>query len=241
MNRGGLDWLAYPWGDGRERIVAIGDSGATPLLLLAPLFEEANRTRHFMIEIMRGLAARGFRCFLPDLPGTLESITPIDGVAWTDWHAAIARSADAIGSPFHIASLRGGALLDGGVMAQSRWRLAPVTGEALLRELIRTRMAADREDGLPELAASIEAKALSDGLEVAGYRLGAPLLAGLKAANVASGGAIRTIRLESDPHEADIKVSGTPLWRNSEPSHYPALSQYLVSDIADWISECVNG
>ncbi|RJF91431.1 hypothetical protein [Sphingomonas cavernae] len=241
MNPGGLHWLAYPWGGGRERIVRIGDDGATPLLLLAPLLEEANRTRHFLIQTMHGLAGRGFCCFLPDLPGTLESSVPIEQVSWNDWHDALACARAAIGRPFHLASFRGGALLDGAVEASSRWRLAPAAGESLVRELIRTKMAADREDGQTKSAAALEVHARSEGLEVSGYRLNAGFVSGLKTATSSAEGSVRSLRLESDPLPADARIAGTPLWRRIEPSHDPVLSQYVVNDIVEWISTCANG
>lgn len=240
MSQGDLAWLAYPWRGRQERVVRIGDGG-TAILILAPLFEEANRTRHFLIETMRHLAGRGYSCFLPDLPGTLESTVRLETVEWRDWEQALADIVKDIGAPLHIASVRGGALLDGGIMASSRWRLAPTDGVALLRDLIRTRMAADREAGRTATADQVETEALTMPFDVAGYRFNPRFLAEMKNRAPASAGAIRTVRLETDPHPAEALLSGQPLWRRSEPGHDPVLSQHIASDIEQWIATCDNG
>lgn len=232
-------WLAYDWRGGRERIAAIGSDGPV-ILFLAPFFEEANRTRHFLIETMRGLAIRGFRCVLPDMPGTLESTTPLDSLDWADWTGAAAAVADITGAA-HSVAVRGGALLDGPNNVRSRWRLAPTEGSALMRDLVRIRMAADREDGVGATAAEVEARALAAPFDVAGYRIAPGFVAALKAASPAKAAPTRTVRLETDAQAADVKFAGQPLWRRSEPEHDPILSQSIIADIADWIASCGNG
>lgn len=232
-------WLAYDWRGGRERIATIGTDGPA-ILFLAPFFEEANRTRHFLIETMRGLARRGFRCFLPDMPGTLESLVQLDTLGWDDWTGAAAAAAEMVGAT-HIVSLRGGALLDRGLDAQSRWRLTPADGSALLRDLVRIRLAADREDGSASSAADVEAKALAEPFDVAGYRIAPTFVAALKGTTLSDAAPLRTVRLSTDAQAADAKLIGQPLWRRSEPEHDPALSDSLVADISDWIASCANG
>src|SRR3546814_11084271 len=54
------------------RIDPVGTSSAT-ILIVPPLFEEANRTRRTLVLAMRALAAEGFAALLPDLPGQNES------------------------------------------------------------------------------------------------------------------------------------------------------------------------
>jgi pimeloyl-ACP methyl ester carboxylesterase len=232
-------WLAYDWRGGRERIATVGTDGPA-ILFLAPFFEEANRTRHFVIETMRGLAGRGFRCFLPDMPGTLESLTQLDSLTWADWTGAARAAADMAGAT-HIVSLRGGALLDGALDARTRWRLAPAEGSALLRDLIRIRLAADREDGSASSAADLEAKALSEPFDVAGYRIAPGFVAALKGAALADAPTVRTVRLATDAQAADAKLAGQPLWRRSEPEHDPQLCESVIADISDWIASCDIG
>lgn len=230
---------AYEWRGGRERLVQIG-TGGKAILFLAPLFEEANRTRFFLLETMRTLALRGFSCFLPDLPGTLESCTPLEAVTWLDWEDAVAAVSALISGPHAIASFRGGALLDSAVDAQGRWRLTPADGAALLRELIRIRLAADREEGVATSMAAIEEAALAAPFEIAGYRLSPDFLRMLKARSVDEG-AVRTVRLENDAQTADAKIAGQPLWRRSEPGHDPDFSQLIADDISEWMTSCDNG
>jgi hypothetical protein len=232
-------WLAYDWRGGRERIATTGTDGPA-ILFLAPFFEEANRTRHFLIETMRGLALRGFCCFLPDMPGTLESLTPLDSLGWDDWTGA-ARAAAEVAGATHVVSLRGGALLDGALDVRTRWRLAPADGTALLRDLVRIRLAADREDGSASSAADVEAKALAEPFDVAGYRIAPGFVAALKGATLADADAVRTARLATDAQAADVKLAGQPLWRRSEPEHDPQLCESVIADISDWIASCGNG
>ena len=94
------------------------------LLFLPPLFEEMNRTRALLASTMRALAAQGFECWLPDLPGTGESERALEEVSWQDWREAAAAAFEAAGASASV-SLRGGALLD--EAAPARWRIARST------------------------------------------------------------------------------------------------------------------
>lgn len=232
-------WRSYEWRGRQERIAEIGGDGPV-VLFLAPFFEEANRTRHLLIETMRALGRQGYRCALPDMPGTLESLTPLASLDWPDWTGATAAAAAATGAT-HTVSLRGGALLDGAVDVETRWRLAPAEGSALLRDLVRIRMAADREDGATASAAEVEAQALSAPFEVAGYRIAPGFVHALKSATTINAAPLRVARLATDVQPADIKLPGQPLWRRSEPEHDPVLSESIATDIADWIKTCANG
>jgi len=229
--------LAYDWRGASERLVRIGDTGPA-ILFLAPLFEEANRTRHFMIEMMRGLAVRGFSCYLPDLPGTLESGTESATLIRDDWKGSIAAVTAAIGRPLLTAALRGGCLLDGAASPVARWRLAPQDGATLARELVRIRMAAAREDGQVVTAAQLGAELGSQEFIVAGYSISAELGTEIKAAVIDSSDAVRTVRLEGDIQPADARIAAQPLWRRSEPDHDPVFCQMLVDDISDWAASC---
>lgn len=235
-----IAWIAQDLRNGPERIAIVGDGDKPPLLFLAPLFEEANRTRHFLIETMRDLARRGHRCALPDLPGTLESAAPLANVTWQDWLDAAQGAAKAVGARY-VVSLRGGALLDGVASASGHYRFAPAEGAALVRDLVRVRMAADRENGITATATEVEAAALDGPFEVAGYRLGAGFTAALKEAIFSKVAPVRVARLETDAQAADVKIAGQPLWRRAEPEHDTAFSQRFANDISDWVETCVAG
>src|SRR3546814_2798116 len=80
------------------RIDPAGTSSAT-ILIVPPLFEEANRTRRTLVLAMRALAAEGFAALLPDLPGQNESQVPLIEAALTRWHGAIADVAGGVDGP----------------------------------------------------------------------------------------------------------------------------------------------
>ena len=51
------------------------------------MFDEANKLRHFTIELMRRLDTAGIDTFLPDLPGCNESLAPLE--AQTGWQRSV--------------------------------------------------------------------------------------------------------------------------------------------------------
>src|SRR5688500_6385350 len=148
------------------------------LLFLPPLFEEMNRTRALLATAMRALAADGFSCWLPDLPGTGESERALETISWRDWSAAADSAFEAAGAVATIA-LRGGALLDGA--APARWRFAPATGASLARDLARAGLMTEGGGG---------------------YAPSEALVAELARAEPAGGGTVRTLRLATDRGEA---------------------------------------
>lgn len=219
---GGLGYETYSFAGNDEWLMRIGDPGGPPILFLPPLLEEMNRTRALIAGTMRGLAAWGFGCWLLDLPGAGESGRPLGTCGWEDWTgaaaAALGRVADLAGSPPALASVRGGCLLDGMAEAACRWRLAPVAGASLVRDLDRAAQIGGGANG--------------------GYPLSEELRAGLAGARPAEADRLRTVRLESDPAPADLKLPGAPLWRRSEPETSSELSDVMATDIADWIGRC---
>ncbi len=226
---GGLVYGRYRAGDRDEWMMRIGDVEAPPVLLLPPLFEEMNRTRAFLVSIMRSLAERGFGCWLPDLPATGESSLALEDCSWNGWREA-ARDAgahveQASGREVLVASFRGGALLDDAVAAACIWRLAPAEGASLARDLIRAGMLAPEELTSPKV-------------DLAGYRLSDSLLAELRDARLAGHARVRTVRLESDRADADLKLAGPSLWRRSEPDNSLEMAAVSASDIADWYERC---
>ena len=80
-----------------------------------PLFEEANRTRAFMVSILRALAARGIASARPDLPGQGESMVPTGDATLASLRQAFA----AVPGGYTLA-IRSGALLDAGER-KGRW------------------------------------------------------------------------------------------------------------------------
>lgn len=205
--------LGYRRSDAGDWLTEIGEAEAPAILFIPALFEEMNRTRALTVAVMRGLATRGYRSLLVDLPGTGESERDLSGVAWREWrHAVAALESAAIAT----ASMRGGCLLDDPA-SKPAWRFSPVVGGSLARDMHRA--------------------ALAGGAENAGFPIAPDLLAALTEAKPASGEA-RTVRLVSDAHPADRRVDGPALWRRSEPGQSAPLADLLVEDIASWAAKC---
>lgn len=206
----------YDWAGGREAMLRFGPTTGPVIVGALPLFEEANRTRSFLVTILRALADRGIGSVLPDLPGTGESLIPTERLHIANLRAAFAAAARTAGRRAYAVSIRSGALLDGTIMVAGRWHLAPQTGPELLRELSRVRTAGNGDD-------------------FAGNRLAPEFLAELDDSELE---AARTVRLDSDPKDADARYPGTPLWRRTEPDNDPDLATLLADDIAAWIHAC---
>lgn len=220
---------SYAWRGGREAMLRFGPEDAPQVLVLPPLFEEANRTRHFLVEVMRGLAMQGIGSVLPDLPGTNDSLMATVDARLADWHAAIT----ALPAPAMTVAVRGGALLDGVAGTDKHWRLSPETGARLLRDMVRaTAMTGDMKAGDLEAAARQQPTAL------AGNVIHPAMFGALDIASMSQKGTIRTVRLEDEAGEADARLSGTPLWRRAEPDHDPALAAAVVADIGEWMTSC---
>ena len=204
------------------------------ILFVPPLFEEANRTRRTLVLAMRALAARGFACVLPDLPGQNESLVALEDLDLAQWQATLTEVTDAIDGPLVIASVRGGALIDYRAKAAAWWRLAPVGGASLLRTLMRARVAADREAGIAASLESLQEIAKAEPLLLAGNRLSPTMVAQLGSAEVQSIAPQRTVILGG----GDAAIAGTPLWLRAEPGEDRAMAEAIAADIAAWSVAC---
>ena len=215
----------------RLRMDPAGAHRAT-VVIIPPLFEEANRTRRTLVLAMRALAADGFAVMLPDLPGQNESIVPLADVDLERWRDALAETTTGIDGPLVMASVRGGALIDHRAKADVWWRLAPVGGASLLRTLMRARVAADREAGLATSLESLQAAAQSDALLLAGNALSPAMVAQLGAAEAQPVEPLRSIALGTDG------IAGTRLWLRAEPGEDAAMAGAIAADIAAWSRAC---
>ena len=81
------------------------------ILIVPPLFDEMNRVRRVLASAMRSLTERGVGSALIDLPGCNESLVRLEEQDLAIWRAAVLACAEQLGAT-HIASLRGGALID---------------------------------------------------------------------------------------------------------------------------------
>lgn len=240
----------YDWAGGREAMLRFGPNDGPVVVAALPLFEEANRTRAFVVTILRALAERGIASALPDLPGQGESLVPLQALSILEIQDAYGSASEIFnreGRRTYAVSIRSGALLDALGLMFGRWHFAPVEGLQLLRELTRIKQAevgAARKLGdcwffdgsLPEDVGDPP-------VEIAGNLISPDFLTELMVKKPFSSDdapkiPLRTVRLESDPKPAHLKVPGAPLWRRAEPDNDPALAGLLADDIAAWVRAC---
>ena len=222
MEQFGVEWPCPLPGGGAARELAMGfdTSAARARVLVVPaLFDEANRLRRFTIEVMRRLAGAGVACVLPEVPGLGDSLADLTAQTPGDWLLAM----EGAGRHFaatHVLALRGGALI--APRALPGWRYAPVTGQSQLRQMLRARIVAAREAGAEETQDSLMALGREQGLELAGYRLGADFLREFPGL-VADGAAT--------PIAQDM-VGGPGLWMRAEPGEAPEQADALAAIVA---------
>lgn len=229
----------YRWADGLEPMFYLGAPGRPAIVAAMPPFEEANRTRALVVGVLHLLASEGYTVAIPDLPGAGESLKPTEQASLAEWRAAFAAAVSAVAQENdrpHILSLRGGAILDVEADAASRWRLAPIDGPAIRRDLVRAGMAAAHEAGT-----SLDPDDLvppGGPMLLTGNRISRELLAELETASLDAGGPLRTLRLTSDPLPADRHLDGPALWRRAEPDNDEAFAETLAQDVDEWIRSC---
>ena len=226
---------SYAWRGGREAMLRFGEADWPTIMILPPLFEEANRTRHFLVEAMRMLAAHRIASVLPDLPGTGDSLIETGDAHWEDWNDAASAIGRLLPSPRLTVAVRGGALLDSAADPEARWRFAPESGSRLLRDMVRaTALTAGLKAGEIEHAARAEPTLL------AGNLLSPALFTAVEAAHIEEGTNVRTARLEGDAAARDVTLPGSPLWRRAEPGDEPEQRAAMVSDIVEWVARCAG-
>src|SRR5690606_26401044 len=145
---------------------------------------------------------------LPDLPGCNESPVPLQSQSLGPWRAAAAEAA-AHFEATHVLAIRGGALCEPPGIPTVRY--APVTGAAVLRALLRARVLASQEAGVPETREALLEQARTNGIELAGYPLGPMMVSELETAEPSGGAALANI--------AQADLGGPGLWLRAEPDH----------------------
>jgi hypothetical protein len=195
--------------------LSFGDSHDLQIVVIEPLFEEANRCRRLMADIMRRLDARGIGSRIADLPGAGESEIGIRDVGLDDWRRAV----KGYGARY-VASFRGGALIDDAGSPDAIWRFSPETGARIVRDLRRATLAG------------------SDGVRLSGHPLSDDFIEQLETAVPVSVDRLRIVRLENDAANADVRCAGAPLWRRAEPGEDQELAHILADDLAQWVKQC---
>jgi hypothetical protein len=190
------------------------------VLIVPPLFAEMNRMRRVIAATMRALDVQGIDSFAPDLPGTNESTAPLCSQSLHTWRSAMDRAARHF-TASHVLAVRGGALIFPNALPGWAWE--PVSGAAILRQMVRARVIAARERGDHEDSAALIELGRSEGLMLAGYDLGPGLVAGLETARPLDEG-------QRQIHQSEL--GGAALWLRAEPGDDPAQAVRLADIIA---------
>ncbi|WP_372731885.1 hypothetical protein [Novosphingobium sp.] len=204
-----------------EEYALVFDRGRHNRILIVPaLFDEANRMRRMLVDTMRLLDAHGVDTFLPDLPGCNESLQEFTTQSLHGWRGAMENAARHFRAT-DVLAIRGGALVYPAAMPG--WVLEPAKGPSILRRMLRARIIAAREAGRHEDSAALLEQGRTEGLELAGYRFGAGLIAGLQDA---------LPQIEGQRLIAQAELGGAGLWLRAEPSAAPEQSVALCRIIA---------
>jgi hypothetical protein len=212
--------VAWPCPGGDEFAVALDRGRQLRVLIVPPLFAEMNRTRRLLATTMRALDGHGIDSFLPDLPGTNESLKDLAEQSLNSWRLAMAAAARHFGAS-HVLALRGGVLVFPNVLPG--WVVEPVSGASLLRQMVRSAVIAAREAGDPVDSGALLETARHSGMTIAGYAIGAALVAGLDGARPLDEG-------QRELRQSDL--GGAALWLRAEPGDDPAQAARLAAIIA---------
>ncbi|NMN03657.1 MULTISPECIES: hypothetical protein [unclassified Novosphingobium] len=216
-----MRWPCPGAGADGEWALVTQSGDAARVLIVPPLFDEMNRARAMLAAVMRHLATAGVAAVLPDLPGCGESVQDFAAQSLNAWRAAMIAAARHFAAS-HVLALRGGALVAPPTLPG--WALAPVSGDAVLRPLLRAASLAARARNEDASPAALLEQGRTQGLVLAGYPCGAALIAGLHGALPAGEGQ-QAIAL------SDLGAAGPAPWVRQEPAPAPALAQALAARI----------
>jgi hypothetical protein len=226
--------IRYEFNGAYEFCLTAGDANAERrIIIAAPLFDEMNRMRRVLVSAMRLLAQRGIASCLPDLPGCNESAADLAVQDLQIWRGAFSAAAAQTGAT-HVACIRGGALISDGPTDLPHWRLAPVKGASLLKTMLRTRIASDKESGIINSMDGLLASGLEAPIELGGNRIGPAMLASLQDADAAVMAHLTIAALGED----DDDVTGSALWMRAEPQDDPAMAASIAHQLDRWSAAC---
>ncbi len=224
----------YVFAGAEEYCLIAGDANAARrILIVPPLFDEMNRMRRVLVSAMRELADLGVGSILPDLPGCNESLATLVDQNLDKWRGAVAAAAAQSGAT-HIASIRGGALIDNIPAGLPIWRLAPVKGGSLLKSMLRTRIAGDKETGISSNMESLIEQGCREPIELAGNMIGPAMLSSLQYAEAGPSAKLTVAALGDGADD----VSGSALWLRAEPQDDPAMAASITKQLYQWSASC---
>lgn len=191
------------------------------LLVIPPLFDEANKLRHLLVSVMRLLDRSGVDSVLPDLPGMNESAQPLERQTLAHWRHC-AKAAAMHFAATHVLTIRSSAIL--APPEFPGWRYAPVPAASALRTMLRARVLVSREAGREETQSLLAETGRAEGLDAIGYRIGPEMFAELEAARLPDSGRLIDIDQQT--------VGGSGMWLRAEPDHDPAQAETLAAILA---------
>ena len=224
------EYLCYTVAGHDEFCLSFGGDSARRILIIPPLFDEMNRMRRVCVSAMHDLAMRGVGSVLIDLPGCNESLAPLGDQSLNSWRDAVEACAVQL-SATHIAAIRGGALVDDGHPDLPHWRLAPVKGASLLKTMIRTRIAGEKEAGSSVSEAQLMTLAETAPIELAGNMLGSEMVAQLAIAEPVALANLTERKLGEE-------IIGPPLWLRAEPQQDADFAANIAADLDRWSASC---
>lgn len=206
---------------GHEHALIFDRQRPRRLLVIPPLFDEANKLRRQLAEVMRRLDHAGIDCFLPDLPGWNESLRPLCEQTLQGWRQCAAAAAGHFRAT-HVLSVRVGAII--APPSLPGWRYAPIGGASVLRILLRARVISAREAGQEETLADLAERGRAEGLELAGHAIGPTLFTELETAHLPDNGRQGEIDQQT--------IGGSGLWLRAEPAFDIAQADALAAFVA---------
>ncbi len=207
-------------GGSEELAIGFGPGNAARLLVLPAWFDESNKLRHFTIQAMRALEKRGLASVMPDLPGCNESLASLEHQDLAGWRSCVADAATQLGCT-HVLAIRAGANI---APALPGFAFAPLAGKSALRALLRARSISAKEAGREEKSADLLQLGKAEGLDLAGYRLGAYMIAQLADAELPATAPLTEIK--------QAELGGPALWLRMEPDHDQQQAETLAALIA---------
>ncbi|MFC3214323.1 alpha/beta hydrolase family protein [Novosphingobium panipatense] len=214
-----------PAGGIREEFAICCDaSGPVRLLIVPALFEEGNKLRRLTVRVMRNLADAGIDTFLPDLPGCNESLQDLAQQEPADWLDAAMAAARHFGAT-HTLGIRGGCMFTPRNLPALHY--APVKAETIMRQMYRARVLSAREAGRDETREALAEIAMTQGITLSGYSLGADFCRHFGTMAPTPGAA----RIPQED------IGGSGLWLRAEPDDSPAQAATLASRIVQALSQ----
>ncbi len=205
---------------GEELLLSFDEGRQRRLVVIPALFDEGNKLRHFTVEVMRRLHTTGIDSFLPDLPGTNESLAPLVEQTVTGWRQYLSAAVDHSRAT-HMLAIRAGAVIDPGHLPSVHY--AAASGASQLRTLARAQAIAEKEAGAPVSREDLLVQAEAQGATLAGHDLGAQMVRELLEAEAP----IPT----SSVAQGDLGSGG--LWLRAEPAHDPGQADRLAAMVLE--------